>query len=139
VSRPAGGRLSFSDGSLYVRFNGPIINANTTKENKIKGALTTNLGYVRVSGTGTSDPNTSTFTGDSSWIFWNEGSVQMTEVGKYGKDITVPYKGVCTAKIIPAAAGYYNVVGGVVSVPALPVSATIIVPGFPISNDAPQL
>ena len=132
-------RVSFSDGSLHTQFTGPIINPNTTTEHLIKGTLTTS-GYVRVSGTGTFDPNTLTFTGDSSWIFWSDGSIQMSEVGKYvaPPPSSFAYNGTGTAKIIPARATYYTVVGGVYDA-GRPVSAVITVPAFTVSNDAPQL
>jgi hypothetical protein len=125
-------RISFSDRSLHTQFTGPIINPNTTKEHLIKGTLATSFGYVRVSGTGTFDPNTSNFSGDGNWIFWFDGSVQMSEVGKYASAVPA-YKGVGTAKIIPAAANYYTVTSGSIT-SAVPVSAVITVPVFTVNN-----
>jgi hypothetical protein len=125
-------RISFSDRSLHTQFTGPIINPDTTKEHLIKGTLATSFGYVRVSGTGTFDPNTSNFSGDGNWIFWFDGSVQMSEVGKYASAVPA-YKGVGTAKIIPAAANYYTVTSGSIT-SAVPVSAVITVPVFTVNN-----
>jgi hypothetical protein len=126
-------RISFSDRSLHTQFTGPIINPNTTKEHLIKGTLATSIGWVRVSGTGTFDPNTSNFSGDGNWIFWFDGSVQMSEVGKYASPSSFSYKGVGTAKIIPAAANYYTVTSGTIT-SAVPVSAVITVPVFAVNN-----
>ena len=131
IANSSTSRVAFSDGSFYTNFSGPIINPDTTREHLIKGTLATSFGWVRISGTGTFDPSTSNFSGDGSWIFWFNGSIQMSEVGRIAAPPPVAYTGVCTAKIIPAGAYYYNVVGGVSDI-GVPVSAVIIVPGFAV-------